>query len=80
MSLLPNKKVASKNHQTFMKVEQVRPQQKQGKLLKKETKETIFEKKKTQLSSPVFNGNRGILFENYFETQMKEAWTISARC
>ena len=35
--LLQNKKVASEKHQTFMEVEQARPQQKPGKLFSKET-------------------------------------------
>ena len=70
MSLLPNKKVASKNHQTFMKVEQVRPQQKQGKLfLKKGNPRNYLKKKvkKTQFSAPVLNiyeRNQNICLEN----------------
>ena len=59
--LIENKKVASERHQTFMKVEQVRPQQKPGRKLslkRKKTKLTILTTDE-QMQLDVVPGNAG---------------------
>ena len=70
--LIENKKVASERHQTFMKVEQVRPQQKPGRKLSLKRKKTKLKTLTTdeQMQLDVVPGNMGKWIYNTFDNKM----------
>ena len=73
--LIENKKVASERHQTFMKVEQVRPQQKPERKLSLKRKKTKLKTLTTdeQMQLDVVPGNAGNMGKwkyNTFDNKM----------